>query len=44
MAAILDSGEVGINAADESEITAIQVSPEITAARFFGSINKPGKV
>ena len=26
MATILDSGEVGINAADESEITAIQVS------------------
>ena len=25
VAAILDSGEVGINAADESEITAIQV-------------------
>ena len=25
MEAILDSGEVGINAADESEITAIQV-------------------
>ena len=26
MTTILDSGEVGINAADESEITAIQVS------------------
>ena len=26
VATILDSGEVGINAADESEITAIQVS------------------
>ena len=25
MTAILDSGEVGINAADESEITAVQV-------------------
>ena len=27
VAAILDSGEVGINAANESEITAVQVSP-----------------